>query len=67
MQINWRQGGVPLDAIEGSGDSHHPETWTTAPGGSPEAPFTFFPLSSNLGENYFRNLIGARVGYYGLG
>ena len=35
-----------------SGDSHHTETWETAPGRGPEAPPTFFPLSSNLVERF---------------
>ena len=52
MQINWRYGGGPLDASRGSGDSHHPETWKTAPGWGPEAPPTFFPLSNNLVERF---------------
>ena len=33
-------------------DSHHTETWKTDPGRGPEAPPTFFPLSSNLVERF---------------
>ena len=42
----------PLDAREGSGDSHHTETWKIDPGRGPEAPPTFFPLSNILLEMF---------------
>ena len=42
----------PLDAREGSGDSHHRETWKIGPGRRPEAPPTFFPPSNILLEMF---------------